>query len=493
MIRSFFAAALALITSAASAQLPDGSLAPDFVATDINGHGHHLYDLLDSGFVVVLEFSATWCGPCWTYHQSGQLEQFYDTYGPGTPANKVRVFSIESEPSNSTAQLYGPAAFTNDHTTTTQGDWVTGTPYPILDSTWLPSVYQVEAVPLMYTICPDRRLTHTLSATSDELWAMAQQCAPPSSGTDVAVVDYTGEQLICTEVTPRVTVQNLGATLVTGVDVDMMEGANTIATAHTDTYLHTYQMDYVHFPTTTVTDAAAIRFVVHPDAVVTNDTLDPHLMPYAHGLSHLTFALRLDHFCSETTWKLFDNAGVVVDQGGPYTCFSPQGGGQDAEQLMTYTWDLAPGCYALEVYDSYGDGMASNYLDPAFHDGHWEVFDAAGDTVSTGGGNFGTVSRTGFQVRSPAGITEADALAGVQAFPNPSTGLVQLAYRLRREGPVTVCVRDAWGRTVHLERAAGGSGEHQVQLDLRGSGAGLYVITIETTGQRLVRTITLTE
>ena len=57
------------------AQLPDGSTAPDFTVTDINGETYRLYDLLDSGYTVVIDLNATWCGPCWSYHEAGHLRR----------------------------------------------------------------------------------------------------------------------------------------------------------------------------------------------------------------------------------------------------------------------------------------------------------------------------------------------------------------------------------------------------------------------------------
>ena len=53
------------------AQLPDGSIAPDFTATDINGVEHNLYSYLDSGYSVILCFDATWNLPGWSYFGTG--------------------------------------------------------------------------------------------------------------------------------------------------------------------------------------------------------------------------------------------------------------------------------------------------------------------------------------------------------------------------------------------------------------------------------------
>ena len=38
------------------AQLPDGSVAPDFTFTDLNGVNHTLYNYLDDGYTVFVDF-----------------------------------------------------------------------------------------------------------------------------------------------------------------------------------------------------------------------------------------------------------------------------------------------------------------------------------------------------------------------------------------------------------------------------------------------------
>lgn len=86
-------AATALFATTANAQMQSECISPDFTATDLNGTTWHLYDILNSGKTVYIDISATWCGPCWNYHNTGNLENLYNTYGPpGT--DEVMVFYI---------------------------------------------------------------------------------------------------------------------------------------------------------------------------------------------------------------------------------------------------------------------------------------------------------------------------------------------------------------------------------------------------------------
>jgi hypothetical protein len=100
----FFVAGLQM----AQAQIPDGSIAPDFTGIDINGEAHNLYDLLNAGKHVYIDVSATWCGPCWNYHNSHALRDLWETHGPpGT--DEAYVMFIEGDAATNTACLYGPS------------------------------------------------------------------------------------------------------------------------------------------------------------------------------------------------------------------------------------------------------------------------------------------------------------------------------------------------------------------------------------------------
>jgi hypothetical protein len=55
-MKHLFALALFALPLLGSSQLPNGSVAPDFSITDIDGVEHHLYSYLDSGYAVIIDF-----------------------------------------------------------------------------------------------------------------------------------------------------------------------------------------------------------------------------------------------------------------------------------------------------------------------------------------------------------------------------------------------------------------------------------------------------
>lgn len=168
----FFVAGLQM----AQAQIPDGSIAPDFTGVDINGESHNLYSLLNAGKHVYIDVSATWCGPCWNYHNSHALRDLWETHGPpGT--DEAFVMFIEGDAATNTACLYGPSGCVGG----TQGDWVSGTPYPIIDDASIAGLYQIAYFPTIFYICPiDKKVYEAGQLPATSLWNFrTSHCAPP--------------------------------------------------------------------------------------------------------------------------------------------------------------------------------------------------------------------------------------------------------------------------------------------------------------------------
>ncbi len=173
---------LCFIANCASAQLPDGTIAPNWSLPDINGTPHNLYtDYLDLDKHVLLDFSATWCPPCWSYHNGGAMKTFYNTSGPGG-TNVAMVFMMEADEDTNTNCLYGPTGC-ND---STMGDWVTGTPYPIVDAptAQLRQSYSISYWPTIYMVNGyDNRIFETgqVSATGFANWMQSFELQVASS------------------------------------------------------------------------------------------------------------------------------------------------------------------------------------------------------------------------------------------------------------------------------------------------------------------------
>lgn len=159
----------------ASAQLPDGSTAPDFTLTDYYGGTHNLYSYLDAGKTVFVEIFAAHCPSCWAYHQTHRLKNIYEAYGPdGT--DELMVLALEYDQWNGANEFMGIGP-----PWVTAGDWLTGTPYPLFNvedpDRAVFTDYNVTFYPVVYKICPDRITARVQTSWSEgQLYQLVQDC-----------------------------------------------------------------------------------------------------------------------------------------------------------------------------------------------------------------------------------------------------------------------------------------------------------------------------
>lgn len=157
------------IFTTANAQLPNGSIAPNFTLTDIDGVTHDLYSYLDAGKTVYIDVFAAHCPPCWNYKGTQAMKNLYLNYGPtGTVNQDIIILAIEHDPNNGYNELHGISG-------STQGDWVSTSLYPIInpegaDRTNFINTFDATFYPLIYGICPDRRIKNVGTLNTNGLY-----------------------------------------------------------------------------------------------------------------------------------------------------------------------------------------------------------------------------------------------------------------------------------------------------------------------------------
>ena len=117
---------------------------PNFTLTDTEGKVHTLHEYLSSGDMVLLDFFASWCGPCEV--STPEVNSVWEDFGSGN--SSFQVLGLTTEP-------------TDDNTVVNNLGW--GAEYPKfayestndLMYTHYNALYGENGIPLFILICPD--------------------------------------------------------------------------------------------------------------------------------------------------------------------------------------------------------------------------------------------------------------------------------------------------------------------------------------------------
>ncbi|MCE9540809.1 MAG: T9SS type A sorting domain-containing protein [Bacteroidetes bacterium] len=254
------AMALTFFVSQSKAQVVTGSLSADWTLTDLNGVSHNLYTYLNAGKTVFIDISATWCAPCWGYHNTHAFDDVWINHGPagapgvsGTTTDDCMVFFVEGDGSTSEACLHGSTGCVDpNNSNTSQGDWVTGVDHPIINptSTTTPTVnafndiYNLGYFPTCVMICPNRSMTEVDQFTAAELYAAKSACSAASVAVDgemITSLAYNTTLASCDSVTPTFRLGNIGTDTLTSATITLKVDGVTQKTIYWTGNLGTYE------------------------------------------------------------------------------------------------------------------------------------------------------------------------------------------------------------------------------------------------------------
>lgn len=491
------AAALFLGTTA-FAQLADGSTAPDFTSADLDGNSHALYaDYLNNGMPVIMDVSATWCPPCWGYHESHALKDLYNVYGPGG-SNEVGVIFVEGDGSTGLSELQG--------TGNTAGDWVTGTPYPILDDANIANLFEISAYPTVFGICPD--------GTTYEFGAMGvnaliseinNKCAISPEGAQNNASVENGSNKLCiagSDVTPEIKILNHGGNSLTSLTLELFEGGNSVESIDWTGSLGSLESETVQFTTLSNVENAADYTVtatmpngVSDEYSASNEAAYSIVLAGFTNENTVTVMITTDNYPGETSWELKDGSGSVLESFGPYEAGTDDeygAGGPDAQMLFEYTVVLPAGidCYELFVYDSFGDGMSL----AADVDAGFAVSDGSTNVIEQyGNPNFGEGMSDNFGADSDGNGTSVSEMTinTLSIYPNPIKRTANVDFTLAENATVNASLVNVLGETVKTAAYKLTAGSQTITMDVIDVTAGVYFMQLDINGQTTTQKVTV--
>ena len=473
------------------AQMANGSVCPDLNLTDINGNTYNLYSILNSGKAVFIDVSGAWCGPCWGFHQTGILEELYNSYGP-SGTNEVMVFYIEGESTNTLAQLNGTSSGTPaDHDTYSQGNWVEGTPYPIVDDANAANLLQTSFFPTLYMICPSKKVWEISPSTVGAYWTAEQHHANAMACTnpiDAELISYVGDAATCSAVDLKVKIQNKGVDPLTAATIVASNNGTQVASYDWSGNLLQFQEATVTVGNTLLSGDANIDFAITtPNDVVATNNSTTGAISMAPVVTSQTVTVKIttDQYGSETTWKIRkgNNAVVAGGSGGPYTDQSAVGEYAQADVTVTLP---ATDCYKFVVSDGYGDGMCCDY-----GNGSYQVLDGSGNVLLQGG-SFGSEETKKMNAQF-VGIEEAINTSSFNVYPNPTNGVATVGFEVKNASTLAIEITNVAGQVVFKETKSVMPGAYIYPIDLTANASGLYFVKVATGDSNIVTKINLSK
>ncbi|SEA61125.1 T9SS type A sorting domain-containing protein [Psychroflexus halocasei] len=411
----------------ASAQIADGSVAPDFTATDIDGNTHSLSDYLAEGKTVILNVSATWCGPCWNYKSQGHLSNIYETYGPNG-SDEVVVLYVEGDPSTGMNELNGIG--------NTVGNWVENTPFPIIDNAAIANSYQISYYPTVFRICPDGLVYEAGQLTGSQFESIIQS----SFGCDMALTGISEKALasvddvnLCDDNTAAdlsVTVNNYGINPITSVTLGINDGSQiTQITESVSIPKWGNAPVTINTVLSNANDYSVSITGINGNAMAAENimTQDFEVNSAVQALENIEIHIHTDFYPAEASWKLYDSNDVEIAAGGPYQAGTADqfgGGGPDANTTIVHNVQLpmVDECYRLELSDSFGDGWGNT---PSNHEAGASIFFDNAEIYNIVVGNFGgSLSIDNIVKRVQSLGNESMVFEQFAMYPNPSEGQV---------------------------------------------------------------------
>lgn len=452
---------LSFFSLSSNAQIADGSVAPDFVVTDIDGNEVNLYSILDEGKTVIMDIFATWCGPCWSYHEAHILADAYDLYGPnGT--DELMVLAVEGDGSTALECIYGPT----DCNSSTYGDWTAGVPYPIINNAGISADYNLAYYPTIFIIYPNKIVSELGQQQLPVIRDWLDNKPGLEEGLNVGLINFDGtNNALCNDLWPEAPyylVSNTGDVTINSADISITKnGEELYSEAWTGTAVPYGIITEIQLATQIITENTvfelrldningdADQFLSIPTAITLENT----------NVINVTAEADANQGSDNTRYEIQTESGVVVASQTLET-----GAG-----VQTYSHTLdATGCHSLWVYDGGGNGVETEFT----------VRDSEGALIYEAS-SLGSLSVTDFNVNSISNADEILTDINFMLTPNPADDLLSINMDITKAMDVKLSIVNIAGQIVYQDQLYNlVEGTSSQKIDISSLEAGLYLLNL---------------
>jgi thiol-disulfide isomerase/thioredoxin len=470
-------------TTASNAQLARGvKLESNIVMTDIKGKTIDVFAELADGKTVIIDVFATWCSPCWGFHQSQWLENMHEQYGePGT--DQIVVVGLEADASTTNADLFGTGG-------STVGNWTEGVKYSLVEDASHNSKLAIAYFPTIYIIRPDKTVFEVNNFRYNRpIWEAVMF---PKGPKDVFISTPINSKTFCnTSVfAQKPTIFNMGTTDISTVDVDfIVNGVSKLSTVNK--VLKVFESTDVPLGNLPINATTEIEFKIDGvDGVVDVDNSSVKGIFLKPILNKKDFTIRFttDIYPGEVSWVLKDNKNRTIANAAYETGPGQNGsGGDDANKTFEYEVNIATttdvNCLTLTISDAFGDGLtgwtAGKDPEPGveFVDINGNVFKPvmASDWNFGNGGSGPITNRvfTSFDLNASS-LEDQPFVEALNIYPNPAADVLNIDMKIKDGTDYEVFVSDLMGKT--LMKVANNS----TYISVADFTSGVYFLNVRT-------------
>ena len=365
-----------IFSNQACAQLQNGSVAPNFTLTDIDGNTHELYDYLDQGKAVLLDFFAVWCGSCQAHAPS--LENAYQAYGPNGD-NSMQFFALESEDNTSDPQCDNYNGY----------QWSQTLSYPIINTTSsTPNDYAISFYPTIYIVCPDRFVTQVGMVDASTIGNfITANCDLTQYDNDLMVEDIHLNANPCEgTISPAIELKNVGINGVSNPQINVYLDGQLTNSLNWLSIIQPGSNTSILVPTIQNLSPGnhVINVSINPDDNLSNNSIEYNFTQNNFSATDINLSLTFDNYPQETSWQILNDNDEVVYSGSDYNA---------ANSTFNTTLSLEAGCYTFNIFDSYGDGICCTNGNGSYSIGI--------DAFAFSGADFGHVESVEFLIETP--------------------------------------------------------------------------------------------